>query len=201
MKKLFCTLALVAACSAANAASITWGSFDEFFGPTGESIDSGTAFLVLLDGDTSPSYTEGAWTLNGKVIATNSFSDAGGYWDQIATGIGYAAGDWSLTSNYVAVVTTKDVTSLSDLVADDWYFVTEQKTMANNGLLPGQNYEDNGSGQIWFEEDGLNGQLAWAQIPSGGSDPDPGPGPVVPEPTALALLALGVAGLALRRKA
>ena len=168
-------------------ASITWGSDDDFYDHTGSLISSGSAFLYMIENATGqvPTFSNGSWDLSGATLIGSATLGDDGYID-VETTVDYSTqykpGADSGYS-YVMIVTSGTGDVLSEITSG-WYFVTDEMALFNKGSMDPTDPSVS-EGTLWFTEDGLSG---WQEMVA------------IPEPTALALLALGVAGLVLRRR-
>lgn len=191
MKKTMVMFAAVAMMTAsASALSCSWGVYESFVGPGGGTLTAGTAYLFLLDTGTpvNPTYS-GGWNLNGATqLASNGTYDSGNNpaWGTSAFQ-SMGANDAAVLSDgrqYTIVFTTQTgVANLVDVNSGSFFVATAMVgTSETIDLVPtygvGVNY--------WTAGDmGFAGVGSWS---------------AVPEPTSMALLALGVAAVGLRRK-
>lgn len=179
---LFALFAFLSALS--YSASISWGTDSVVNGPSGASEWSGKAFLYMVESTSgqAPSWSQDSgWNTTGATFVASGTVENGSIYitsevDQTTQfkpeGSGYY---------YVIVYTTEDVSSLEQLL-NGFYALSDSQELFDGGTLPGS---DEHMGDVYFNADG---QLSWSQATS------------IPEPTVLALLALGMAGLALKRR-
>lgn len=171
------------AISCLNAASISWGHTDEVSVPLSPAGGTATNYIAYLCVGTTDmaqqalaSIKENRWQaptigLDGSVVKKNlSLYDGAAYID-------YQGGS-ALSTDYTIG------TSFYIVIMDESgkYFMMSS---AKEGTLYGD--QDPGQTTLWNERE-------FAALTNGGWET------IVPEPTALALLALGVAGLALKRR-
>ena len=171
------------------AASITWGTDASINDPAGSPISNGTAFLYMYQevGGFVPTFTNGAWNTSGAQLIASLTLPSLQYDGTPVPGMVAATSSVAYETDYktegykyVMIITTGNATDLGDITAG-YYLVSDSIDLTHGGYPVGQ--PENSSGYVLFTQDQLSG---WQKI--------------VPEPTALTLLALGVAGVALRRR-
>ena len=187
MKKFFSVFAVFLLSSSLYAAQIQWGMgmSDGYVTIPSGNISDYTAYLCVGGGDAATeAYNElvaGTWTSESSVSNKQLQSDMGSPTNAFISNSGASEVSLPLgeTSFYVVIYNQ-----------DNGYFtVSDVATGTVFDLL------SPGPGASWTGDELIATSNGW-QIFGGGTPIDP----EVPEPTALALLALGVAGVALRRR-
>ena len=193
MKKLIIAAAIVCAAVISQAATVTWqsGTLKDYTGANVTSAGAISGYLFELTASEYATYS----ALNAATLSTTLYAD---FKDQ------FASADASGANTYKKGNASLDLTGPTDFTAPDTAYAAIIYMDAANNMVVGNvayaNIEAAMNVKVGDMANTFGGSITGSGTTSWQSTATPGPEPI-PEPTSGLLVLLGVAGLALRRRA